>query len=205
VIWYYTFGVNCIKSSVAATPTCSTSSRIKALHVQQSGPGIRVPSAPAGLCRFARRFERTLAGRYLDSSTQDLPDRLPTDEDTWYFSRSAARSRNAPVGTASDAEQLSAASFARVPIRRGRAGPIRRQRHDARRGQETRPQVLGFELSPNYAAQAQARLDTISEGQPLEGAAEPKLSDRPTTSTARRKRRQRSQEQFKRRLAAKKG
>jgi site-specific DNA-methyltransferase (adenine-specific) len=35
---------------------------------------------------------------------------------------------------------------------------------------------IGFELSPNYAARAQARLDAAEEGQPLEGAEEPKFS-----------------------------
>jgi site-specific DNA-methyltransferase (adenine-specific) len=35
---------------------------------------------------------------------------------------------------------------------------------------------IGFELSPHYAAQAQARLEAASEGQPLEGAEEPKVS-----------------------------
>ena len=32
---------------------------------------------------------------------------------------------------------------------------------------------LGFELSPEYAAQIQARLDAATPGQPLEGSAEP--------------------------------
>jgi site-specific DNA-methyltransferase (adenine-specific) len=35
---------------------------------------------------------------------------------------------------------------------------------------------IGFELSPHYARQAQERLDATSEGQPLEGAEEPKVS-----------------------------
>jgi hypothetical protein len=35
---------------------------------------------------------------------------------------------------------------------------------------------IGFELSPQYATQAQARLDAVSEGQALEGAEEPKVS-----------------------------
>src|SRR5206468_1161478 len=35
---------------------------------------------------------------------------------------------------------------------------------------------IGFELSPNYAPQIQARLDEAAEGQPLQGAEEPKVS-----------------------------
>jgi len=35
---------------------------------------------------------------------------------------------------------------------------------------------IGYELSPNYAAQIQARLDAAVEGDPLEGAEEPKVS-----------------------------
>jgi site-specific DNA-methyltransferase (adenine-specific) len=41
---------------------------------------------------------------------------------------------------------------------------------------------LGFELSPNYASQAQARLDAATEGQPLEGAEEPTVSAPATTA-----------------------
>ena len=39
---------------------------------------------------------------------------------------------------------------------------------------------LGFELSPNYAAQTQARLDSITPGQPLDGVEDPTLSAPPT-------------------------
>jgi site-specific DNA-methyltransferase (adenine-specific) len=45
---------------------------------------------------------------------------------------------------------------------------------------------VGFELSPHYAAQAQARLDAASEGQLLEGAEEPKLSA-PSTANGKRR------------------
>src|SRR5437773_500878 len=48
-------------------------------------------------------------------------------------------------------------------------------------------QWIGFELSPQYAAQAQARLDAASEGQALEGAEEPKVS---APATPRRRNRQ---------------
>ena len=34
---------------------------------------------------------------------------------------------------------------------------------------------LGFELSPDYAARADARLDEIEVGQPLDGGEEPKV------------------------------
>src|SRR5205807_5297857 len=44
---------------------------------------------------------------------------------------------------------------------------------------------LGFELSTHYAAQVQARLDAAAPGQPLEGAAEPKVSA-PSTAAGKR-------------------
>jgi hypothetical protein len=45
---------------------------------------------------------------------------------------------------------------------------------------------MGFELSPQYAAQAQGRLDAAAEGQPLEGAEEPTVSAPPTPRRRRR-------------------
>jgi site-specific DNA-methyltransferase (adenine-specific) len=35
---------------------------------------------------------------------------------------------------------------------------------------------IGFELSPNYVERVQARLDSVTEGQQLEGAEEPKVN-----------------------------
>jgi site-specific DNA-methyltransferase (adenine-specific) len=45
---------------------------------------------------------------------------------------------------------------------------------------------VGFELSPDYAAQAQARLDAARVGQPLEGSAEPLANGKPTPARSRR-------------------
>ena len=43
---------------------------------------------------------------------------------------------------------------------------------------------LGFELSAEYAARVRQRLDTIHEGQPLEGSEEPQVLGRRTPRTA---------------------
>jgi site-specific DNA-methyltransferase (adenine-specific) len=45
---------------------------------------------------------------------------------------------------------------------------------------------LGFELSPDYATQIQARLDAACVGQPLEGGEEPRVSGKrlPSASSA---------------------
>src|SRR5262249_6531489 len=45
---------------------------------------------------------------------------------------------------------------------------------------------IGFELSPQYVAQGQARLDAACEGQPLEGAEDPKTSA-PSTAIGKRR------------------
>src|SRR5262245_36516577 len=45
---------------------------------------------------------------------------------------------------------------------------------------------IGYELSPNYAAQTQARLDAAAEGQPLAGAEDPKVSA-PATAFGKRR------------------
>jgi len=46
---------------------------------------------------------------------------------------------------------------------------------------------VGFELSENYASRIQKRLDETQEGQPLEGAEEPKTSALNTAAGKRRK------------------
>src|SRR5207244_359206 len=53
---------------------------------------------------------------------------------------------------------------------------------------------LGFELSNNYVARIQKRLDAVQEGQPLNGAEEPKISAPPTPG--RRGRRRNGQQKF---------
>jgi site-specific DNA-methyltransferase (adenine-specific) len=45
---------------------------------------------------------------------------------------------------------------------------------------------LGFEWSSNYASRSRARLEAAWEGQPLEGAEEPKVSAPRTPKRARR-------------------
>ena len=65
-------------------------------------------------------------------------------------------------------------------------------------------QWLGFELSPKYAKQVQARLDAAAPGEPLEGAEEPRISA-PATADGKtrngepkplaRRRRRRNQEE----------
>jgi site-specific DNA-methyltransferase (adenine-specific) len=46
---------------------------------------------------------------------------------------------------------------------------------------------LGFELSPEYAAQIQARLDAARAGQPLEGSEEPLATNAKAPPRERRK------------------
>jgi site-specific DNA-methyltransferase (adenine-specific) len=46
-------------------------------------------------------------------------------------------------------------------------------------------QWLGVELSKNYAARIEARLNAVREGQPLDGAEEPKVSAPATPRRAR--------------------
>ncbi len=55
---------------------------------------------------------------------------------------------------------------------------------------------IGFELSPNYLAKVQARLDAAEEGQPLEGAEEPKVGAPPTPSRKNGEERPDQQELF---------
>ena len=70
-----------------------------------------------------------------------------------------------------------------------RARPVRRQRHDLQRGEETGAAVAGFELSKDYVQRIQARLKQTAVGDPLDGAADPAASAPSTAKPIRPRRR----------------
>ena len=182
VIWYYTFGVNCTKKF--------SRSHAHLFHFVMDPKNytfndldIRVPSA------------RQLV--YADARA-DARGRLP--DDTWITSAHricrkgfSARRRHLRTSAVCAAPSKGARcpAVARLPD----AGAAPRPHHfrapcsnpgdavlDPFGGSGTTLVVakklgrrfIGFELSPNYAAQSQARLDGAVEGQPLKGAEEPK-------------------------------
>ncbi len=149
---------------------------------------IRVPSARQLVYADARADSR---GRLPDDTwilrPQDLPDGFQPEEDTWYFSRVCGTFKERAgwhgcqmpeqllgriIRACSNPDDLVLDPFA------GSGTTLVVAKKLGRRW-------MGFELSQNYAGQAQARLDATSDGQPLEGAEEPKVSA-PSTAAGKK-------------------
>jgi len=182
VAWYYTFGVNCTKKF--------SRSHTHLFHFVKdqknftfNSLAIRVPSARQRVYADSRADSR---GRLPDDTwilrPQDLPEGFQPDEDTWYFRRVCGTFKERAgwhgcqmpeqllgriIRACSNPDDLVLDPFA------GSGTTLVVAKKLGRRW-------IGFELSPNYAARTQARLNTAAVGEPLEGAEEPKVSAPPT-------------------------
>jgi DNA modification methylase len=117
---------------------------------------------------------------------QDIPDRFPTDSDTWYFSRVA--------GTFSERRgwhgcQMPEQLLGRIIRACSNEGdlvldPFGGSGTTLAVAKKLRRKFLGFELSTEYARQIEERLASIKPGDPLTGPANP-LTSAPKTSNGR--------------------
>jgi len=191
VVWYYTFGVNCT-NKFSRSHTHLFYFVKDAKNFTFTSQAVRVPSARQLVYADARA---NAAGRLPDDTwilrPQDLPDGWLADEDTWYFRRVCGTFKErAGWHGCQMPEQL----LGRILRACSRPGDLVL---DPFSGSGTTLVVakklgrhwLGFEMSENYCTRIQARLAAAAEGQPLEGAEEPKVSAPATPSKARRKRR----------------
>jgi site-specific DNA-methyltransferase (adenine-specific) len=191
VIWYYTFGVNCTKKF--------SRSHAHLFHFVKDGkcftfngmdPGVRVPSARQLVYADARSNPD---GRLPDDTwilrPQDLPKGFQPDEDTWYFSRVCGTFKERAGWHGCQMPEQLLGRIIRVSSNPGDLvlDPFAGSGTTLVTAKKLGRRWIGYELSPNYAAQALARLYAAEEGQPLEGAEDPKLS---APSTANGKRRQ---------------
>lgn len=187
VIWYYTFGVNCTKKfSRSHTHLFHFVKNPKKFTFNNKS--IRVPSARQLVYADSRAVD---GGRLPDDTwilrPQDVPDAFQPDEDTWFISRVCGTFKERAgwhgcqmpeqllgriIQACSNPDNLVIDPFA------GSGTTLVVAKKLGRRW-------LGFELSPNYVARTQARLDAAQEGQPLEGPADSKTSA-PSTSKGKR-------------------
>jgi site-specific DNA-methyltransferase (adenine-specific) len=207
VIWYYTFGVNCTNKF--------SRSHAHLFHFVKdprqftfNGDAIRVPSARQLVYNDRRAHPQ---GRLPDDTwilrPQDLADGFHADEDTWYFPRVCGTFRErAGWHGCQMPEQLL-----------GRIIKVSSNEHDtvldpfAGSGttlavaKKLRRRWIGFELSPEYAARIKQRLESISLGDPLNGAENP-LQSAPNTANGKRlEERERQQSVRRRRDTLRKG
>ena len=186
VIWYYTFGVNCTKKfSRSHTHLFHFVKDPK--HFTFNDDAIRVPSARQLVYADGRADSR---GRLPDDTwilrPQDLPEGFQPDEDTWYFPpclrhlQGAGRLARLPDAGATAGPDhpclLQPGDLVLDPFAGSGTTLVVAKKLGRRR--------LGFELSANYAAKINSRLESVVSGQALEGAEEPKVSAPPTPAAA---------------------
>lgn len=186
VIWYYTFGVHC--------KTKFTRSHAHLFHFVKdpsdfkfNRDAIVVPSARQLVYADKRANP---SGRTPDDTwilrPQDCSDGFTTDEDTWYFPRVAGTFKERAgfhgcqmpeqligriVKSCSDVDDLVMDPFS------GSATTLAVAKKLGRR-------FVGFELSDEYVKLGTKRVDSIVEGDPLDGSEEPSISA-PTTAGGR--------------------
>jgi site-specific DNA-methyltransferase (adenine-specific) len=188
VIWYYTFGVNCTKKF--------SRSHAHLFHFVKDpndytfdSLAIRVPSARQLVYADARANAR---GRLPDDTwilrPQDLPDGFQPDEDTWYFSRVCGTFKERAGWHGCQMPEQLLGRIIRVCSNRNDLvlDPFAGSGTTLVVAKKLGRRWIGFELSPNYAARTQARLDAARDGQPLEGAEDPKASAPPTSAGKQR-------------------
>jgi site-specific DNA-methyltransferase (adenine-specific) len=189
VIWYYTFGVNCTKKF--------SRSHAHLFHFVKderrftfNADAIKVPSARQLVYADVRAKE---GGRLPDDTwilrPQDLPDGFAEQEDTWYFPRVCGTFKERMGFHGCQMPEQLLGRIIKVSSNPGEVvlDPFAGSGTTLVVAKKLGRRWLGFELSPNYAAQVQTRLDAASEGQPLEGAEEPRLSAPPTAKGKRRR------------------
>lgn len=180
VIWYYTFGVNCAKKF--------SRSHAHLLYFVKdpkrftfNEDAVRVPSARQLIYADARANPR---GRLPDDTwilrPQDVPGGFGPGEDTWNISRVCGTFKErAGFHGCQMPEQV----LGRILRACSNPGDLVL---DPFAGSGTTLVVarklgrtpLGFELSPDYADRARARVAAAEVGQPLEGAEEPHVAAR---------------------------
>ena len=186
VVWYYTFGVNCVRKF--------TRSHAHLFHFVRDAKAftfndetIRVPSARQLVYADARANPK---GRLPDDTwilrPQDVPEGFGADQDAWYFPRVAGTFKEREgfhgcqmpeqllgriIRACSNPDELVLDPFA------GSATTLTVAKKLGRHW-------IGFELSEDYARRGRERVARARVGQLLDGAPEP-LASAPTTANGR--------------------
>lgn len=175
VVWYYTFGVHCKKKFARSHAHLFHFVKDPKNFTFNDAP-IRVPSARQ-LVYFDTRADPK--GRLPDDTwilrPQDVPDGFAPEGDTWYFPRVCGtfKERAGWHGCQMPEQLLGRVIHACSNEGEVVLDPFGGSGTTLVVAKKLKRRFLGFELSPDYAAQVQERLDRVKPGQPLEGGPDP--------------------------------
>lgn len=202
VVWYYTFGVNCVSKFNRSHAHLFHFTR-DAKQFTFNADAIRVPSARQLVYADSRANPK---GRLPDDTwilrPQDLPAGFAPEHDTWYFPRVCGTFRERAGFHGCQMPEQLLGRIIRVSSNPGDLvlDPFTGSGTTVAVAKKLARHWLGFELSPQYVTKVRRRLKAIDVGDPLDGAAEPNVSA-PATENGRRlgerkSRRRRKQEEF---------
>ncbi len=178
VVWYYTFGVHC-KYKFARSHAHLFHMVKDPEHFTFNADQIRVPSARQLVYGDRRANPK---GRLPDDTwilrPQDLRDGFQPDEDTWYFPRVAGTFKERAGFHGCQMPEQLLGRIIRVSSNEGELvmDPFAGSGTTLAVAKKLKRDYLGFELSADYVANIQQRLDSIRPGDPLNGAPEPLVS-----------------------------
>jgi DNA modification methylase len=180
VIWYYTFGVNCKhKFSRSHVHLFYFVKDAKNFTFRSDELENRVPSARQLVYGDSRANPD---GRLPDDTwvlrPQDLADCFTADEDTWFFPRVAGTFKERAGFHGCQMPEQLLGRIIRSCSHEGELvlDPFSGSATTVAVAKKLGRQYLAFDLSPEYVARGHARLESISVGDPLDGAPEPTMS-----------------------------
>ena len=187
VVWYYTFGVNC-KAKFSRSHAHLFHMVKDPKQFTFNTETIRVPSARQLVYAGARANPK---GRLPDDTwilrPQDIPEAFGPDEDTWYFPRvnGTFKERAGWHGCQMPEQLLGRIILSCSNPDETVLDPFSGSGTTLAVAKKLGRNFLGFEMSREYAARAQERLDQIRAGDPLIGAADP-LTSAPSTENGKK-------------------
>lgn len=188
VIWYYTFGMNCVRKF--------NRSHTHLLYFVKDGANftfddgaIRVPSARQLVYADARANPK---GRLPDDTwvlrPQDLPSGFAPNEDTWHFPRvnGTFKERQGFHGCQMPEQLLGRIIKSCSALGELVVDPFAGSGTTLAVAKKLRRRFVGFEVSKEYVRQIRKRLASTRAGDALAGSAEPAVSAPETPTNGKR-------------------
>ncbi len=186
VIWYYTFGINCVrKLNRSHAHLLYFVKDPRRFTFNKDDLAVRVPSARQLVYSDGRANP---TGRLPDDTwilrPQDVPDGFSATEDTWYFPRVAGTFKERARFHGCQMPEQLLGRIIRLCSNPGDVvlDPFAGSGTTLAVAKKLGRKWIGFELSGDYAKRALERIKAAKEGEPLRGAADP-LRSVPATPT----------------------